>query len=185
MNPKCIPASLVQAKTGAKALTECSDDEIKKLLESWTGQRKWDWLFQAFFEMPLRHGLPALDILGKSDWEPEAPDLKRMLRQMLADSPGQRIPATLKQRTIVSRVLDFCPAKATAAEVESLLAALGTPRTGWLRSARKLVRTMVGCRDEPLGQPGQIVVERDEFALADDGDADRLEETHEGKTSRL
>jgi len=54
--------------------------------------QQWGRLFQACLEMPLKYGLSALEVLRKSGWEPETPELRSVLGQVLADSLGQSVP---------------------------------------------------------------------------------------------
>ncbi len=53
-------------------------------------------------EMPLKHGLPVLRVLEQSGWEPEAPDLKSVFRQALADSQGAGVPAPREAKAVSS-----------------------------------------------------------------------------------
>lgn len=79
--------------TRSKPLAECTEAEIKLALESWLRHKDWSRLFQACLELPLKHGLPALAELRRSNWEPDSPDLKSVYRQVLADHGDDKPPA--------------------------------------------------------------------------------------------
>ncbi|MBI4517572.1 MAG: HEAT repeat domain-containing protein [Deltaproteobacteria bacterium] len=72
-----------------KALTECSEAELKPAIESWLRHQDWPRLFRGFLELPLKFGLPVLEHLRKSGWQPEEPELLSLYRQTLADTDGQ------------------------------------------------------------------------------------------------
>ncbi|MFW6163769.1 MAG: hypothetical protein ACODAJ_13450, partial [Planctomycetota bacterium] len=78
--------------TKSKPLAECSETEIKLALDSWVRHEQWDRLFQACLEMPLKYGLSALEALRGSGWQPDAPELRSVFRQVLADGQGQSVP---------------------------------------------------------------------------------------------
>jgi hypothetical protein len=104
-----IQAGRGGGKVGAKPLSECTENEVKFALESWTRHQQWDRLLHACLELPLKHGLPALEELRKSGWEPEAPELKSVLKQVLVDSRGfadsRRSPQTDATSSVFERWL--------------------------------------------------------------------------------
>jgi len=91
--------------TRSKPLAECSETEVRLALDSWLRHSEWSRLFQACLELPLKHGLPMLAQLRRSDWEPESPDLKSVYRQILADS-GHHEPPAAKKPTATSTLFE-------------------------------------------------------------------------------
>lgn len=85
---RCLPF-IVRPR---KALTECTEGEIKLAIESCLRHKDWERLFTACLELPLKYSFPALDPLRKSGWEPQSPELKSLYHQLLADSDGQTAP---------------------------------------------------------------------------------------------
>jgi hypothetical protein len=76
-----------------KALTECSEAEIKLAIESWLRHTDWPRLFRGFLELPLKFGLPVLEQLRRAGWQPDEPELLSLYRQVLADTDGQLVDA--------------------------------------------------------------------------------------------
>lgn len=74
-----------------KALSECSEQEIKMALQSCLRHRDWARLFEALLDLPLKYSYPLLDRFRQSGWEPDEPELKRLYRQVLADSQGHAV----------------------------------------------------------------------------------------------
>lgn len=87
---RCLPF-IVRPR---KALTECTEAEIKLAIESCLRHKDWDRLFTACMELPLKYSFPALDPLRKSGWEPQSAELKSLYHQLLTDSEGQAAPET-------------------------------------------------------------------------------------------
>ena len=75
----------------AKPLPECTEDEIKLILEGWVRHRSWPQLFDACLEIPLKYSFPLLDRFRGSGWEPNPPEHKSLYKRILADSQGQAI----------------------------------------------------------------------------------------------
>lgn len=78
---------LIQAER--KTLAQMSDAERTLFLQSCVKHQDWGRLFQACLELPLRYSLPMWEKLRNSGWQPEAPDLQAVYRQILAEAPGQ------------------------------------------------------------------------------------------------
>jgi hypothetical protein len=78
---------------GGKRLAECNEREIEYALESFERHKEWDRLLRACLEMPLKYGLPTLEKLRVAGWQPDAPELRSLLNQALADWKGQDMPA--------------------------------------------------------------------------------------------
>jgi len=79
-------------RIGAKPLAECTDREIRLALDSWVRHEQWDRLFRACLELPLKYSWAALEPLRESGWKPDAPEMKSVFDQVLADSAGQAMP---------------------------------------------------------------------------------------------
>lgn len=73
---------------GRKQLRECTEVEIGVAIDSAAGHRDWARLFRAVQELPLKYGLPVVEMLRTSGWSPEDPAARRLLEQVLADTAG-------------------------------------------------------------------------------------------------
>ena len=75
-----------------KKLSECNEREIQLALQSFRKHGDWPRLFQAFLELPLRHGIPILRELRRSGWLPDDTASHGLLVQALAWTKGQIVP---------------------------------------------------------------------------------------------
>jgi len=105
--------------TRSKPIAECTEAEIKLALESWQRHSDRARLFQACLELPLKHSLPGLASLRRSNWEPESPDLKSMFRQVLADA-GDAVPPAPKPPNATSSLFERWLAAGTTGELVKL-----------------------------------------------------------------
>ncbi len=105
--------------TRSKPIAECTEAEIKLALESWQRHNDWARLFQACLELPLKHSLPVLASLRRSNWQPESPDLKSVFRQALADA-GDGAPPAPKPPSATSSLFERWLAAGTTGELAKL-----------------------------------------------------------------
>jgi hypothetical protein len=117
-----------------KRLSELTDEQRKTLLESTVRHKAWPKLLSICLELPLKHTLPFLPELRGAGWEPESPDLKAVLRGILADSDGAAVPVVKKAPAAsslfeqwVSRRLEGALAQANEAELQQRLASAPPP----------------------------------------------------------
>ncbi len=88
-----------------KPLAECSDSEIKAAVRSFIKHQDWHRLFCAIIEVPLVHGIPALRVLGRANWQPDDA-LQRELLQDLLDCLGDLIPPTPRPAASIHPLID-------------------------------------------------------------------------------
>src|SRR5271157_678702 len=105
--------------TRSKPIAECTEAEIKLALESWQRHKDWARLFQACLELPLKHSLPTLVSLRRSNWDPESADLRSVYRQVLADA-GDQVPPAPKPPSATSSLFERWLAEGTTGELSRL-----------------------------------------------------------------
>ncbi len=83
-------------KVGPKPLVECNEREIGFALESFVRHKEWGRVLDACLQIPLRYSLPMLEKLQNAGWEPDVPELRSLLKQVLADTLGPDLAAPKK-----------------------------------------------------------------------------------------
>ncbi|MCX7872120.1 MAG: hypothetical protein N2487_02405 [Verrucomicrobiae bacterium] len=66
-----------------KALTECTEQEIKLAIDSCVRHKDWERLFISALELPLRYSLQIFMILRDIGWNPEKPDLRELFERIV------------------------------------------------------------------------------------------------------
>ncbi len=78
--------------TGPRELRQCTEKEILIFSEHALHNVNWQRLFNAFLELPLKYGVPLLEPLRISGWEPEDAELKSFYREILKAGSGMALP---------------------------------------------------------------------------------------------
>lgn len=71
-----------------KALTECTEQEIKLAIDSCIRHQDWDRLFKSAIELPLKYSIPVFQVLSRADWTPAEPDLRDLFEKIKINLQG-------------------------------------------------------------------------------------------------
>lgn len=103
-----------------KPLVQCTEPERRVAIASWLQHQEWPRVFQAGLEMPLRESLPLFQALRKSGWQPEAPDLRSVLKQVLTEVDAAAPPDASKPPPATSCLFEKWLARGANGEYAAL-----------------------------------------------------------------